>query len=477
MTWKPDKQAHITLHTQIVNWFISQIECGDLTPGMKCSPQRVLALQFEVNRSTVNTAMEELKSRGLLETRTGAGTFITQNPWQSMLAQPKWQQHIEASVHKPNVDTIQLINDYEQRPDMIRLGTGELSPELLPTAQLEQSLQNIALQPRSIGYSEPQGSKRLRESLCIHLKKRGIHTTPRNILIVSGALQAFQLIALGLLERGSLIFHHEASYLNSIHPFQSAGMHMCTVKHHENLKQTLQVVKKNRQSLYYVIPTLDNPTGRNWTMEEKTAVYEACKELSIPIIEDDVYYELLFENTDEAPLKALDETGHVLYIGSVSKTLSPGLRIGWVVAPEAVIKRLADVKMQTDYGSSAFSQEIVTYWLTSGLYEQHLEQLCVQLMQRAEFMESLLNKYFKNIATWQQPKGGYYIWLRFHEPVINKALFLKLLQHKVLINPGYIYQPNDFHHLRISYAYASFEKLEEGMIILATMIHQNIHTQ
>ena len=474
MTWKPDKHAQLTLHTQIVDWFTAKIENGDFTPGMKCPTQRVLSLQFEVNRSTINTAIDELKARGLLESRVGAGTFITENPWQSMLAHPKWQQHIDASVHKPNVDTIQLINDYEQRLDMIRIGTGELSPELLPTAQLEQSLQKLTLQPRTIGYSEPQGSKDLRESLCIHLKKRGIETTPNNLLIVSGALQAFQLIALGLLEKGSVIFQHEASYLNSIHPFQSAGMHMCTVKHDAKLKQTLQAAKRNRQSLYYAIPTLDNPTGRSWSLEEKTTVYEACKELSIPIIEDDVYHELLFEQTEEMPLKGFDQTGQVLYIGSVSKTLSPGLRIGWVVAPESVIKRLADIKMQTDYGSSAFSQEIVTYWLTSGMYELHLEKLRNQLKQRARFVEGLLEQYFKDIATWETPKGGFYIWLRFHKPIVNKALFLELLQHKVLINPGYIYQPNDFHHLRLSYAYASFEQLEAGLSVLAEMVQGKV---
>lgn len=475
MTWKPDKHSHLTLHMQIIDWFTSQIECGDLTPGMKLSPQRLLALQFEVNRSTINLVMEELKARGLIETRIGAGTFITQNPWQSILAQtqPKWHQHIEASVHKPNVDTIQLINDYEQHSDIIRLGTGELSPELLPTKQLEHSLRELSLQAHSIGYSEPQGSKQLREALCTHLKKRSINTTSNHILIVSGALQAFQLIALGLLERGSIIFQNEASYLNSVHPFQSAGMQMCTVKHNEQLKQTLQIAKKNRQSLYYAIPTLDNPTGRSWSTEEKQIVYKACKELSIPIIEDDVYHELFFEGTHESPLKAFDQTGHVLYIGSVSKTLSPGLRIGWIVASESVIKRLADIKMQTDYGSSAFSQAIVTHWLTSGLYEQHLIQLRGHLKQRANFVEQLLHKYFKQIATWEQPKGGFYIWVRFHEPIINKALFLELLQYKVLINPGYIYQPNDFHHLRLSYAYASFEQLEEGIKLLATIIHQN----
>lgn len=472
MEWKPVKQSHATYHQQIVEWFTERIACGDFPVGMKCPTQRALALQFEVNRSTINTAMDELKAIGLLETRVGAGTFIAQNPWPHLLAHPKWQQHINASIHKPNIETIQLINDYEQREDIIRLGTGELAPELLPTKKLEDSLKQLTLQPRAIGYSEPQGSLSLRESLCTHLRKRAIDTTPSNILIVSGALQAFQLTALGLLERGSIVFQQEASYLNSIHPFQSAGMQMYGLDLNSDVHKTLQHIKKNRLGLFYAIPTLDNPTGRNWSKEEKVAIYEACKKLSMPILEDDVYGELLFNDTSELPIKTLDTTGHVLYVGSVSKTISPGLRIGWVVGPKTVIKRLADIKMQTDYGSSAISQAVVTKWLTLGLYDEHLVKLRTALKERARFMEQLLHLHFKDSATWETSKGGFYIWIRFAKPVITKALFLALLEQKILVNPGYIYQPNDFHHLRLSYAYASFEQMEQGLKLLATMIQQ-----
>lgn len=475
MDWKPVKQPHITYHQQIVDWFTERIACGDFPVGMKCPPQRTLALQFEVNRSTVNTALEELKANGLLETRVGAGTFIAENPWPHLLAHPKWQQHINASIHKPNIDTIQLINEYEQRQDIIRLGTGELAPELLPSNMLEDSLKAVTLSARAIGYSEPQGSLALRERLCVHLQKRGIDTTPDNLLIISGALQAFQLVALGLLERGSLVFQQRASYLNSIHPFQSAGMQMYDFDIQTDVFETLQRTKKNRLALLYTIPTLDNPTGRNWSQKEKITIYEACKKLSIPILEDDVYGELLFEASNERPIKTLDTTGHVLYVGSVSKTISPGLRIGWIVGPKTVIQRLADIKMQTDYGSSAISQVVVTHWLSSGIYETHLEHLRDSLQKRARFMEQLVRKYFSHIATWETPKGGFYMWLKFSEPVITKALFLALLEQKILINPGYIYQPNDYHHLRLSYAYASFEEMEKGMHILATMLQRSKH--
>lgn len=470
MEWKPIKESYQTYHTQIVNWFTERIACGDFPSGMKCPSQRTLAVQFDVNRSTINTAMEELKANGLLETAVGSGTFIARNPWPYLLSQPKWQQQINASIHKPNIETIQLINDYEQRQDMIRLGTGELALELLPTQALENSLKNITLSPQAIGYSEPQGNQELRENLCIHLKKRGIETTADNILIISGALQAFQLTAVGLLEPGSFIFQQKASYLNSIHPFQSAGMHLYGIDNPSNLHDTLAQLKRNRHGLFYAIPTLENPTGRIWTEKEKRDVYDICSKLSIPILEDDVYGELLFDEAKSRPIKTLDQTGQVLYVGSVSKTISPGLRIGWIVGPKTVIRRLADIKMQTDYGSSAFSQAILTHWLTTGLYEKSLVTLRQQLKIRADFLEQLLVKYFHHIATWTSPKGGFYIWLKFSEPVITKALFTTMLEQKIIIHPGYVYQPNDFHHLRLSYAYATFEQMEIGIQKLASLL-------
>ena len=209
----------------------------------------------------------------------------------------------------------------------------------------------------------------------------------------------------------------------------------------------------------------------NWSLEEKKNLYHVCNELQIPIIEDDVYHELLFDTSLPA-IKSLDKSGQVLYIGSVSKTLSPGLRIGWIIAPSPVIERLADIKMQTDYGSSAFSQEIVAHWISTGLYEKHLNNLRQQLKSRATFIENILEQQFRKIATWNKSEGGFYIWLRFNKPIVNKALFLNLLNQNVLINPGYIYDSSDLHHIRLSYAYASPEEIKAGLNTLLVLSEQ-----
>nr|WP_106779384.1 PLP-dependent aminotransferase family protein [Lysinibacillus timonensis] len=464
MNWKPNRALPISLTKQIVDWMTEQIMTGQWPNGTKLPAQRQLAISLGVNRSTIQEAIDELKADGILASKIGSSTYVSNDSWNILLKkkQPNWQKYIELSIHKPNYQTIQLINEFEQDESIIRLSTGELAPKLLPTAQIQTSLQQLELEGKSIGYSSPQGSLKLRNALCHYLKKRGITTTPDNICIVSGALQALQLIALGLLETGSIVFQDEFSYLNSIHPFQSFGMQLQSIQETNRTENFLKQRLGNRQGIYYAIPSLHNPTGRVWSIEEKQSFYNLCQSMQLPIIEDDVYFELSFEKPTPA-LKSFDTTGQVLYLGSVSKTLSPGLRIGWVVAPTPVIKRIADIKMQMDYGSSAFSQEIVTYWLTSGLYEQHIEQLKEELKRRAKLMEDLLAKHFKGIASWESSKGGFYIWLKFHHSIVTTEFFMKLLKHKVLINPGYIYEPKDSYHIRLSYAYASDDELSVGL--------------
>ncbi|MCL1701700.1 PLP-dependent aminotransferase family protein [Lysinibacillus sp. Bpr_S20] len=475
MNWQPNRQGEMTLQQQIIQWITEQIERGDWVAGTKLPTQRQLAMQFGVNRSTVQQALEELKAAGILESKVGSGVYVTDNSWDSFIAQtqPNWQKYIDTSLHKPNYHTIQIINEYEQRDDVIRLGTGELAPNLLPTVEIEASLKDLSLQPKALGYSSPQGSEKLRKAICEYVQKRGIHAKPQNVCIVSGALQALQLIAVGLLEQGSIVFQEQTSYLNSVHPFQSVGMQMMAIYRDEQLAQTLAQRKRKRQAVFYAVPTLNNPTGRVWTTLEKKQLYEACKASRIPIIEDDVYHELLFEAATP-PIKSMDASGQVLYIGSVSKTLSPGLRIGWLIGPTTVIERLADIKMQTDYGSSAISQEIVLHWLQTGKYEKHIKSLRKELLCRANFVEGILQESFADIASWSQPKGGFYIWLKFHEPIVDKALFTKLLHRQVLINPGYIYDPNDSQHIRLSYAYATYEELKVGLQTLYECVFELI---
>ena len=203
-------------------------------------------------------------------------------------------------------------------------------------------------------------------------------------------------------------------------------------------------------------------------------ILQLCQQRQLPIIEDDIYRELWLDSPPPVPLKVLDQHGLVIYIGSLSKSLSPGLRIGWVIGPEPVIERLADIKMQNDYGSSSLSQWAAAEWLSSGLYEQHLQEVRKHLRIRRQIALNALTAYFSDIATWDVPQGGFYIWLKLIRSVSLQKLFKTALENNLLINPGNIYDYLSNRHLRLSYSYAAIPELKDGLHRLADIIN-NLH--
>ncbi|WP_156289431.1 MocR-like pyridoxine biosynthesis transcription factor PdxR [Oceanobacillus salinisoli] len=473
--WKPHKSSTMPLHQQISNYMKKKIMNGEWTIGTKIPPQRTLAELFEVNRSTIVSALEELAADGLIESKVGRGTKVVNNTW-SLLAStppPDWVSYVHSGIHEPNIKLIQEINKAEANPNIIRLGTGELSPDLLPNEKMKEVLQLNMTENLSLGYVEPKGDLSLRKTVRDYIKTKGIEVSPSSILIVSGGLQALQLISIGLLKRGSTIFHETPSYLNSIHVFQSAGMNLFGIPlDNEGIRcDSIERLKRQHNgALLYTIPSFNNPTGTVMSDRRRNQLLEISNKDSLPIIEDDVYGELWLDSPPPKPLKARDKQGNILYIGSISKTLSPGLRIGWLVGPEPVIERLSDIKMQTDYGSSSLSQYAVNKWLKSGIYEDYLTQIRKKLKFRRDLTIQILTKYFSELATWSIPSGGFYIWLRMQTGISTRKLFDLALREGILLNPGSIYDKNDQEHLRLSYSYASIEELEHGLIRLSELI-------
>jgi GntR family transcriptional regulator, regulator for abcA and norABC len=478
INWKPDKTAATPLYLQIKDYIQTKIENGEWTVGTKIPSQRKLAEIFQVNRSTIVLAFDELMADGFLEGKSGKGTMVKNNVWSllSSTSPTDWSSMVKKGSHQPNLPTIQDIHKVEPLPNMIRLGTGEPSPEMYPQEMMAEILHRLPSKIQSLGYEEEKGLWPLREQLSIYLKSFGIHASPSSILIVSGALQALQLISVGLLKRGSTIFLERPSYLSSLNVFQSAGiqLHSLPVDSAGFDTQYIKQQKKRQDaSLIYTNPTFHNPTGYVMTLENRKHLLQVCEEVQLPIVEDDVYRELWLDTPPPQPIKAMDKNGSVLYLGSISKALSPGLRIGWVVGPEPVINRLADIKMQTDYGASSLSQWAVAEWLSSGLYGIHLEQMRTSLRMRRDVTLKVLEEKFTGIAEWQKPSGGFYIWLRLPSTISLRQLFDTALKEGILLNPGNLYDPTSLHHLRLSYAYASLEQLESGLKKLADIIRKH----
>ncbi|RFU61626.1 aminotransferase-like domain-containing protein [Peribacillus glennii] len=478
--WKPNRKSHVPLHKQIEEYIKGKILKGEWPVGTRIPSQRQLSDMLEVNRSTVVSAVDELAAQGLLAGKKGGGTRVINNTWSVLAADPPldWDTYVQSGTYKPNMPTIQEINRAEFHPNIIRLGTGELSPHLLPHGQMHKIWNRTSNRQISLGYPEPKGDLFLRTALADHLQRIGIQTTPSSILIVSGALQALQLISVGLLHRGSSVLLEKPSYLNSVHVFQSAGMKLVGVPVDQEGIQPSLVCKYKRQyggDLLYIIPSFHNPTGILMSEKRRHDLLATSEQQRLPVVEDDVYRDLWLDNPPPLPLKSHDKNGNVLYVGSFSKTVSPGLRIGWIAGPEPVMDRLADIKMQTDYGSSSLSQWAAAEWLSTGLYQDHLNQVRKELKYRRNSTIKLLEQHFGGVASWSVPSGGFYIWLHIIPSISMRELFETALKEGILLNPGTIYDRDADQYIRISYSYASLEEMEQAISRLSLIMNDLIN--
>jgi len=475
VNWQPNKSLALPIYQQITNYFQHAIASGDWPRGAKLPSQRQLATQFGVNRSTLITALDELIAVGLITSNPGSGMTVSGNHWSSLLAERvNWTQYVQAGQFKPNSHAIQKINQFET-DDVIRLSTGEPSPDQFPKALFQKAFDHLGQRLTSLNYTEPAGILALREQIARHLAKVGIHTTAANILITSGSLQALQLVSMSLFPKDATIYTEAPTYVKSLHVFQSAHTHLAGVPMDNQGMAYWQLTPPTDAShaIMYTIPTFNNPTGIVMSAERRQQVLKYTQDHRIPILEDAAYQDVWFDQQPPQPLKALDDTGNVIYFGSISKSLAPGLRIGWTVAAKPVIERLTDVRMQTDYGASSLSQLVLAEILADpeyDIYQAHFRQV---LAQKAAAAQAILHRYWDDFATWQAPQGGFYLWIRLADQINIQKLFDLATAKNVLFNPGSIYdfQPNQY--IRLSFSYESTERFERGIQILTELIKAN----
>ncbi|MDA1678032.1 efflux pump transcription regulator NorG [Bacillus cereus group sp. TH152-1LC] len=465
-------------YRQIVDYMKEKIENGEWPIGSKIPSQRQLAKLFQVNRSTVITALDELMADGLIQGKIGAGIIVTNNTWSLFATNPPpdWSEYVKAGIHKPSKLMVRDINEAEANKELIHLSKGELAPQLFPLKTMQSIMKSVSDELDYIGYEEQKGFLPLREAISNYVKSFGIHASPNSILIVSGALQALQLISIGLLHRESTVLLEQPSYLYSLHVFQSANINLAGIcmDHHGILPNELlkRIKYSQKKNILYSIPCFQNPTGILMSQERRKEILKICEKEQLPIIEDDIYRELWIDEPPPAPLKSIDKHGHVLYVGSLSKTLTPGLRIGWIIGPEPVIDRLSDIKMQTDYGSSSLSQRVAAEWIHKGFYEEHVANVRIQLKERRQIMIRSLNKYCADVASWDIPSGGLFIWLKIVPNIPMKKLFSEALSKGILLNPGRIYEEESDQYIRLSYGYASPDQMTNGIKLLGELIRK-----
>ncbi|GMA61044.1 PLP-dependent aminotransferase family protein [Alicyclobacillus fastidiosus] len=353
---------------------------------------------------------------------------------------------------------------------MIDFARGELASDLFPVKQLNELIHHLHL-VEPLGYSVPKGLEGLREVLAQHVHAQyNMKTTSSEILITSGAQQALHLITSCLLRSGDAVALECPSYAYSLSLFTSAGLRLFPIPMDEYgvIPESIpDLVKRHRIRMVFINPTFQNPTGTTLPVHRRRELLRICESLRLPVVEDDPYGELaLDEQVPVAPLAALPEAfGKVVYLGSLSKTIAPGLRIGWVIGPKNVIDRLADAKEQMDFGTSVISQLIAQEFLQSGAWQDNVLSLRRILKQRRNRMLAALEENLKELMTWTIPQGSYHVWCQLSSKVKDTDLLDACIRRGVVVLPGGVYGA-DRGFIRLTYARALEEEIEEGVVRL-----------
>jgi len=328
--------------------------------------------------------------------------------------------------------------------------------------------------------SGPQGYLPLREYLVGKLDKyAGIRCEARDILLTSGSLQAIDLINEALLNPGDCVIVEESNYGGVLSRLRRLNIEMITVpvdRHGmrtDQLSQTLQTLKqRGRKPAYlYTIPTVHNPTGTILIPERRQHLLDLATEYDVPVFEDECYADLVWSGERPTALYGLDNTSRVVHIGTFSKTIAPALRVGYLVAPWALLGQLLSLK--TDAGSGALEQMLLAEFCHDQ-FDSHLTSLNINLKVKLDALTDAIDREFGTSAQYNVPPGGIFLWVKLPKPVDTGRLAEIALKEGVAINPGneWTLQQDSAQHLRLCFANPNVDTIRAGIAKLATICHR-----
>ena len=358
---------------------------------------------------------------------------------------------------------------------------GHSDPDLVPMNEFIESAANVFKgDPRNIAMYNfeggPQGILSLRNFLVSKLSaERGIDITSEEILITSGSGQAIELINEILLDEGDTVIVESFTFSGALSYLRRRGVNFVGVDLDENGIQMDQLeniladlkVKGIRPKYIYTIPTLQNPTGTVMTMERRHRLLDLSEEYGVPIFEDECYADLIFEGEYEKAIRGLDDSNRVLHIGSFSKSLGPGLRLGYVVASWDVMSRL--ISRKTDAGTGVMDQMIVGDYFSKH-YDEHIQDMRGALKRKCNVLSAALREHFGPLVDFDEPRGGMYLWVKLPPGIDSRDLVQTALEEGIAYNPGPDWSANPdaaANYIRLCFALPSEQEIWEGIEKLA----------
>ncbi len=400
-----------------------------------------------------------------------------------MTSPSPWQLAARAEAMNPSA--IREILKITERPGILNFAGGLPSPETFPVDAMRAACARVLAEGSpvarpSLQYAASEGLPELRQWVAAELGRQGARVAPDQVLITTGSQQGLDLLAKVLLDAGSRVLVETPTYLGALQAFAPMQPRFDSVISDDGgitaqgLREQLQ--NEERPRFVYLLPNFQNPSGRMQDEARRQQLIAVCREHGLPIVEDNPYGELWYDAPPPAPLLARWPEG-VLYLGSFSKILAPGLRLGYVIAPRELYPKLLQAKQAADLHTPGFNQRVVAEVIRDGFLDRHVPTIRARYkVQRDAMLAALARELGPTGAEWTRPRGGMFIWLRLPAGLDAQALLPAAVDAGMAFVPGapfFAGQPDPC-TLRLSFVTSTPEQIDAGMAALGRVVRQAI---
>ena len=361
-----------------------------------------------------------------------------------------------------------------QRPDIISFAGGLPSPATFPVERMKAAYDKVLSEAGKVAlqYGPTDGYAPLREWIANSLSTQGSTILPEQILMTSGSQQALDLLGKVLVDEGSRVLVETPSYLGALQAFSVYRPEFKSVDTDEHglVPSSIDAVAEGARMLYS-LPNFQNPTGRSLSLARRQELVETCARLGVPLIEDDPYGSLSYKGEPMPKMVAMNPDG-VIYMGSFSKVLTPGIRLGYVCAPLPLVRRLELAKQAADLHTAQLTQMVVHEVIKDGFLDQHIPTIRQLYGNQCQCMLDAMKEHFPAGVSWTEPEGGMFIWVTLPQQIDAMKLLEQSLAAKVAFVPGAPFYANDpaSNTLRLSFVTVPPERINEGIAILGKLI-------
>ena len=371
------------------------------------------------------------------------------------------------------------------RPEIVSLAGGMPNLSAIPMDMMAGIVEKLIREhgQEALQYGSGQGHPQLREQICDVMALEGIKANPDDVLVTTGSQQALDLISRIFIDPGDVVLVEAPSYVGALGTFAQYEASVVHVEMDQNglipesLRQAIRTLRYQgrRIKFLYLIPNYQNPAGVLLPADRRSEILDICRAEKIFIVEDNPYGLLGFDRPSPNAMRA-EDSENVIYLGSFSKTIVPGFRIGWALVPQSLKEKLVIASESSILCPSNFSQMAIASYLANQPWREQIASFCALYKVRRDAMLSALDAYFPKAATWTKPAGGFYVWVTLPPEIDTKAMVPRAIAAKVAYVPGTAFYADGFGSwsLRLSYCYPTPERITQGVMALSKVVEQEM---